>query len=204
MPLSPPEPETGFDAVLLAGGRSVRMGRDKALLPHPGSGHPLVLHQLKTLRAAGATEVFLSVRAGTDYPSVPADVRRLHDDGTRGPIAGIAAALAVCTRPRLLVLAVDLPGVTPALLRDWLARSPTEHGFVPLGRGVTEPLCALYPRTALPFFETALNAERFALRGVVEELRATGLMHPIGLKPVEATALANWNSPADMSGGESA
>jgi len=204
MPLRPPEPETGFDAVLLAGGRSMRMGRDKALLPHPGSGHPLVLHQLKTLRAAGATEVFLAVRAGTDYPSVPADVRRLHDDGTRGPIAGIAAALAVCTRPRLLVLAVDLPGVTPALLRDWLARSPTELGFVPLGRGVTEPLCALYPRTALPFFETALNAERFALRGVVEELRATGLMHPIGLKPVEATALANWNSPADMSGGESA
>lgn len=194
--LPPPDAGAAFSAVLLAGGRSVRMGRDKALLPHPETGQTLVLHQLATLRAAGATEVFLSVRAGTDYPSVPADVRRVHDDGTRGPMAGIAAALAACTRPRLLVLAVDLPGVTPALLRQWLARIPAEHGFVPLGPSGAEPLCALYPQTALPFFETALKAGRFALRGLVAELLATGLLNPFKLARTEETALENWNRPS--------
>lgn len=194
----PPEPRSLISAVLLAGGRSVRMGRDKALLPHPGSGQPLVLHQLAKLRAAGATEIFLSIREGADYPQVPADVPRLHDDGARGPMAGIAAALAAARQSRLLVLAVDLPGVTPTLLRDWLERTPSNQGFVPLGAVGTEPLCALYPRAALPFFNHALAAGRFALRDVVAELLAAGLLHPLPLTPAEHEALANWNTPADL------
>lgn len=193
-----PESQSGFSAVLLAGGRSVRMGRDKALLPHPGSGQPLVLHQLATLRAAGAAEVFLSVREGADYPQVPADVPRLHDDGARGPMAGIAAGLAAARQPRLLVLAVDLPGVPPTLLRDWLGRTPSNQGFVLLGPHGTEPLCALYPRAALPFFNHALVAGRFALRDVVAELLAAGLLHPLPLTPAEHEALANWNTPYDL------
>jgi molybdopterin-guanine dinucleotide biosynthesis protein A len=195
-----PEAYARFSAVLLTGGRSVRMGFDKALLPHPSSGQPLVLHQLATLRAAGAKEVFLSIRNGTDYPQVSADLSRLHDDGSRGPMAGIAAALAAAREPRLLVLAVDLPDVTPALLRKWLAWTPTEQGFVLIGPHGTEPLCALYPRTARPFFDSALAAGRLALRDVVGKLSAAGLMHSLLLTPAEYGALANWNTPADLAG----
>ncbi len=196
--LPPPDAGAAFSAVLLAGGRSVRMGRDKALLPHPGSGQPLILHQLATLRAAGATEVFLSIREGADYPQVPADLPRLLDDGARGPMAGIAAALAATTQPRLLVLAVDLPGVTATMLRDWVARTPNALGFVPLGPHGTEPLCALYPRAARLFFDSALVSGRFALRDVVTELLAGDLLHSLPLTPAEHVALANWNTPADL------
>ncbi|NDC74254.1 molybdenum cofactor guanylyltransferase [bacterium] len=198
---NPPEACTRFSAVLLTGGRSLRMGLDKALLPHPSSGQPLVLHQLETLRAAGAKEVFLSIRNGTDYPQVSADLSRLHDDGSRGPMAGIAAALAAAREPHLLVLAVDLPDVTPALLRKWLARAPKKQGFVPIGPQGSEPLCALYPRTARPFFDSALASDRLALRNVVTAMCAVDLLYPMALTPEEYKALTNWNSPADLTGG---
>jgi molybdopterin-guanine dinucleotide biosynthesis protein A len=197
----PPEAQAGFSAVLLAGGRSIRMGRDKALLPHPESGLALVLHQLATLCAAGATELFLSVRSGVDYPQVPAHIPRLTDDGGRGPMAGIASALATTRQSRLLVLAVDLPGVTPALIRDWVSRTPSDRGFVPIGPRGTEPLCALYPRACLPFFNSALTANRLALRNVAGELTTAGLLNPFTVNRDEHQALGNWNTPADLAGG---
>ena len=194
---SSPERDHAFSAVLLAGGRSVRMGRDKALLPHPVSGRPLILHQLDTLRAAGAAELFLSLRSGTDYPLVPATVTRLFDDGTRGPMAGIATALAAARHPRLLVLAVDLPGVTPEILTAWRARAPINTGYVPVSRNGAEPLCAFYPRAASVWFEQALADGRLTLQTLIAELVRLGLVQSSALPPGEAELLWNWNQPTD-------
>ena len=192
-------------AVLLVGGRSSRMGRDKALLPHPGSGRPLVQHQLDTLRAAGCEAVFLSVRHNQDYALVPASVPRLRDLGDAGPFSALEAAFARTTAPLLLILAVDLPFITPERLRDLLARCSPECGVAPRHPapgpgGAFEPLCAVYPNSspARAAVSAARLASRFSLQDLLAGAVAAGWMHALPLATIDRPAFANWNTPADL------
>lgn len=192
-----------FDAVLLAGGRSSRMGRDKALLPHPASGQPLILRQLDLLRSLGPRTLWLSVRLGQDYPEVPADVPRVRDSGDGGPLEAILAALAACAAPRLLVLAVDMPGTTREFLGQLLTAGGNDTGAVPShpGSGLHEPLCAVYPR--LPELRARLEAARsrgeLSLQPLLTEAIRSGWMIPHALNPLAAPdLLTNWNQPGDI------
>jgi molybdopterin-guanine dinucleotide biosynthesis protein A len=191
-----------FSAVLLAGGRSSRMGRDKALLPHPLSGLPLLVHQAATLRAAGCAELFLSVREGADYPQIGAEVPRLFDDGERGPLPVIEGALAIINRPVLFLLAVDMPFVTVDVVRSLVARSSLGRGVVMRGREGFEPLCAVYPKTARPPLQSARGKMDFALQPLIARGVADGWM--LVVDDLDPAAFANWNAPRDLAGGQTA
>ena len=84
-----------FSAVILAGGKSSRMGRDKAFLSI--SGKTMLARQIETVRAAGAAEIFISGRAETNYSEFGCRVLvdKFHN---AGPLAGIEAALAAATQ----------------------------------------------------------------------------------------------------------
>ena len=101
------------------------MGRDKALLPHPVSGLPLLAHQAALLRSLpGCAELLLSAPGDRGYALTgPLSGARVAVDAVPdcGPLAGLAAGLAAATTPRLLVLAVDLPLVTPSYLQQLLS-----------------------------------------------------------------------------------
>lgn len=102
--------------VVLAGGRSRRMGHDKALLQW--HGQPLIEHQLALLRAAGVDEAVVSGER-PDYGGI-ADVRN-----DAGPVAGLAAIAQ--TRQgdlQLLVIPVDMPLLQPPLLRRLRSHAP--------------------------------------------------------------------------------
>jgi molybdopterin-guanine dinucleotide biosynthesis protein A len=81
-------------AVVLAGGKSIRMGTDKAALPHPVSKIPLLVRQLDLLTELGLARLLVSARAGQVLPPYPHDVGRVNDHGESGPLGGIVAALA--------------------------------------------------------------------------------------------------------------
>lgn len=111
-----------FAGIVLAGGRSSRMGRDKALLVH--RGRSLIENAMAVLREAGAMPVLLS----GDRPGGIADpVRGL------GPIAGIAGCLPALRDGLVVIVPVDMPRVDAALLRRLvdaarLVRSATFDG----------------------------------------------------------------------------
>jgi molybdopterin-guanine dinucleotide biosynthesis protein A len=112
---------TDFSAILLAGGRSTRMGRDKALLDW--RGRPLIEHMLDLLRIAGAGHVVTS----GDRPGWPGVPDRWPG---RGPVAGIASALPRCPDGPLVVVPIDLPLLDPARvssLLSALSRAPAVH-----------------------------------------------------------------------------
>jgi molybdopterin-guanine dinucleotide biosynthesis protein A len=97
--------------VVLAGGQSSRMGRDKALLPW--QGRPLIEHQMAVLKAAGVD----AVRISGERP----DYRGIADPVTHaGPLGGIAGIAASCDDAQLLVIPVDMPRLQPALLQRLL------------------------------------------------------------------------------------
>lgn len=187
-----------WTGVVLAGGRSTRMGRDKALLPHPDTGQPLVLRQLDLLRAAGCAEVLLSVRDDQDYTVVPPDVAIVRDSGEHGPLAALSAALSAAAHPLVLVLAVDLPRMDAARLRGLLALATVEGGVFPAGPDERpEPLCAVYPKNKHAAVVAALASGRLALHALLADAVSAGWMRPAPFAAGDLSAFANWNLPDD-------
>ncbi|MSU36105.1 MAG: molybdenum cofactor guanylyltransferase [Pedosphaera sp.] len=179
-------------AVILAGGKSLRMGSDKASLP---MGHTSLLErQAQLVRKAGASSVLISLahaREGLPFPVV-LDRRR-----NCGPLAGLEAALAVCPTPLLLVLAVDLPEMSFEFL-DTLVRhcSPT-LGRIPTWGDQMEPLAAVYPTCLFNLVEQHLNSGRLAMRDLAEAGRIAGMLAPFPVAPSEQYLFTNWNHPED-------
>lgn len=186
---------TPFAAVVLAGGRSTRMGCDKAGLPHP-AGCSLLERQITLIDALSPAEKFLSLRDDQpDSPARPSDWRITRDTGEAGPLGGIVAALEACTAPRLLVLAVDLPAMDAPTLRNLLA-FPSPGGVVPRGDEGYEPLAAVYSRAWLPAAATAMAAGRFALQRLLDDAVATGTFAVVPAVP--GPIWSNWNEPDDL------
>ncbi len=187
---------TPFAAVLLAGGQSRRMGRDKALLPLP-DGRLLWQRQLAVLQALGPAELFI---AGPPRDGFPPAVPCLTDAVPgRGPLGGIVAALRAMRSPRLVALAVDLPFMTDSYLRTLLEKdAATTVGIIPMhpADGFYEPLVGVYPKPCLHVAEASLHSNDWSLQNFVRATGARLLAEPI--RSEEEALFINWNHPGDV------
>jgi molybdenum cofactor guanylyltransferase len=184
-------------AAVLAGGRSSRMGRDKALLR--AGAVRWVDRQLDLLRALSPDELLLSVRAGVDYGC--AGVRLVPDaTAEAGPLAGLEAVLAATTAAHVLVVAVDLPQLELSLLRMLHAQVEPRIGAVAWTERGWEPLVGIYPREALAVVRERLRIRRLALRETVEHLHAGGLIRRVGVPTDRQSQLRNINTPEELGG----
>jgi molybdopterin-guanine dinucleotide biosynthesis protein A len=184
-----------LSAVILAGGKSTRMGRDKARLEI--GGRPLLARQIQLVRETGTGEVFVSGRAGEDY--LDFDCVVLSDRfGEAGPIAGIERALAAASSSRLLVVAVDMPGLTPVILKRLVERGGGTKGIIPRIDGRTEPLAAIYPKLAGKLAESLLGTGIYSARTFADRCVQNGLADFFDLDASMACHFVNWNEPADL------
>jgi len=144
-----PVPLTG---IILAGGRSSRMGQNKALLPL--GGRPLITHVLTTLTGL-CQEIIIVTNDPTPYAVLPA---RLVGDiyPGRGALGGIHAGLSASRTELTLVVACDMPFLNPALLRYLVSLAPGYDAVVPRLGDQFEPLHAVYTRRCLPPMERLL------------------------------------------------
>lgn len=185
---------TPFAAVLLAGGRSRRMGRDKALLPLP-DGSLLWERQFTVLRELHPAALFISGARRSEFP--PEVVCLTDETPGRGPLGGIVAALhAAPALPRLVVLAIDLPAMTSTYLQRLLDETGEARGTVPRhpNTGFFEPLAAVYPRQILSTAEARLQGEDRSMHGFI---RAVGdCLSPFRINPPDLPLFRNWNEPA--------
>jgi molybdopterin-guanine dinucleotide biosynthesis protein A len=187
--------KTGFSAVILAGGKSSRMGRDKAWLEVDGK--TLLARQIGLAREAGAAEIFISGRADTDYSAF--GCRVLRDNFTdAGPLAGIESALAATRLPLVLVLAVDLPAMNAQALRRLRNICGNETGAVPLMRGSVEPLAAFYPACARVLAASLLQAGNNSVANFAEYCGQAGLARLVELPAGDVGVFLNWNLPTDF------
>lgn len=153
-----------MDGWVLAGGASVRMGRDKARLEV--GGRPLIALALDKLRALDLNPRIAGSR--TDLapfaPVVPDNFPGC------GPLAGIEAAMAASDADLHLFLPVDLPALPVAFLA-WMARrakTSQAAATIPLLAGRPQPLCAAYRRRLLPGLRAALEAGRYKVITAIE------------------------------------
>jgi molybdopterin-guanine dinucleotide biosynthesis protein A len=188
-------PEVTLSAVVLAGGESKRMGRDKARMEC--DGQPLLALALNKVRALGIQEVFISGRAGEDYAAFKCPVLYDLEPGF-GPLGGIERGLHECTSPLLLVLAVDLPHMTVAFLQALRARCDRLTGGVPkLGDGL-EPLAAIYPKRCHAVAFEAIARSRHSARNFADACLHERAVKTFPVPVSKAGCFANWNSPADI------
>ena len=182
-----------FAGVLLAAGRSTRMGSDKALLEVEGV--PLWQRQREVLAAAGAIELFLSARPEQPWArEAPGFTAVVHDALSQGgPIVGLTAGLERCTQPWLAVLAIDLPRMTPDWFRVLLKTCELGVGAVGRRGDFFEPLAAIYPREILPLAWDAVVKGRFSLQVLLAAAVTAGLMRVHEISPEEVELFENWN-----------
>lgn len=190
-----------FSVALLAGGRSSRMAQDKAFLDW--HGRPLWRVQVEKLVSLAPEKLFIAARAEQDFTallvreSANAGIICVNDPPGEdcGPIAAIARSLRLSLGP-LLVLAVDMPAMSAEFLRDRLLSAATEtKGVVCRGQSGYEALAAVFVSAALPFFDAALAAERFALQPLLAELAEAGLCAVVELTSDDEPCFSNVNTP---------
>jgi molybdopterin-guanine dinucleotide biosynthesis protein A len=181
--------------LVIAGGRSTRMGSDKARLCV--DGEPLWRRQQRVLKAAGARPVIFALRAGQRRFAAGLIVVRDTHSGI-GPIAGVHAALRACETEWLAVLAVDLPRVDAAWFAKLAAWCRPGRGAVGISRdGFFEPFAAIYPRAALLEFEDyVVSGGSHSLQPLLRELVKRGTMKAVQLSAREQATLFNWNAGA--------
>jgi len=189
-----------ISVVLVAGGESRRMGRDKAtLLFH---AKPLWQIQLELLQKLEPTEIFVSAR--TDPVWRPADVQFVADDlPSRGPLSGLAASLTRMRAQHLLALAIDMPFMTEEYLTFLCNQIEPCRGVIAKIEDRFEPLAAIYPQEALANVQSALSGKDFSLQTVTGCLVAAGKLQVMPVTSQERKLFLNMNELADLRSSES-
>ena len=171
--------------ILLSGGKSQRMGRNKLLLQRP-DGQTVVGAIIEHARALGH-EMFLSVRDAKQ--AADADLPLLPDQITgAGPLGALHAALARFAEP-VLLLAGDLALLDAGTLRQLIdSHSPAFQATCFANRldQQPEPLCAVYEPGCLSLLNEFLTKKNHCARGFLRELNANvlPLLNPVALDNV--------------------
>jgi molybdenum cofactor guanylyltransferase len=185
-----------LSAFVLAGGKSIRMGRDKAFVVL--QGRKLLERALQLARSVTGTVSIVGDPAKfAGFAPVVQDIF----PGC-GPLGGIHAALCGSETDLNLILAVDVPFVSAALLRYLVRRaveSPTALATVPRTGQQWQPLCAIYRRKFQDAVEQSLRARRYRIDALFDEKRThvvTG--EDLLAAGFSADLFTNVNTPQDL------
>jgi len=189
-----------LSALVLAGGRSRRMRRDKRLISITRRQHLLgsVLESLRPLELPS----FLAVADhDAGRPNLPGVAVLWDREAHEGPLRALVDA-ANGIGGDLLVVAADLPRLQTSFLLELIQRAaaapPPVHALIPEQEGRLQPLCALYRESIWPKLRDRIDAGQ---RSLIDALAALeeGAVETWRCDPSEAS-LHNWNRPEDRQG----
>ncbi len=201
--------------IVLAGGRSSRMGREKAFLRI--GGQPLVERVIGRLQRL-CTEMIIVTNSPEHYAHLPA---RLVSDVIpgRGPLVGIYSGLREAQNDLAVVVACDMPFLNPSLLQFMVAQSSRydvviprtryeaaprglhRHQALPTGRAKgLHPLHAVYRKTCLPPIERLIGANDLRVIGFFPQVRVRYVEQDeiVRFDPLQRSFF-NVNTPSDLS-----
>jgi molybdopterin-guanine dinucleotide biosynthesis protein A len=184
--------------IVLCGGRSRRMGRDKAWLEI--DGETLVMRVTRATRmAAGA--VIVAAAPEQQLPMLDAGITVVRDRSPHGgPLAAVVDALSVIP-PKFewfYLLAVDIPFLSPRFLTRLAELRDKRDAVVPFHAGRRHPLVALYRRSIEPVAVGLIASGRFSMHELLEAISVREIHEPDWAEvDPHSRALVNWNSPED-------
>jgi Molybdopterin-guanine dinucleotide biosynthesis protein A len=179
--------------LVLVGGESRRMGRDKALLSY--DGEQTQLERTVSLLNQVCAASFVSMRQDQSFP-IPATATALYDglDTVKGPLCGILSAMKAKPDADWLVIACDLPFLDvetlQALIDAYQSKAPALTAYRSAHDELPEPLCAIYPSgsdTAL--MDLAQEIGKFCPRKllILKEAKLVDLLDPRSLDNINTS-----------------
>ncbi len=186
-------------AVILAGGESRRMGKDKAQVEF--QGETLLNRAIANLRPLFG-EIVLSVRS-----PLPVDFPQVIDVGEgRGPMTGLAAALESVRTDWLFAIGVDMPFVVPELVQHMAEQRSGHDAVLAEISGCVQPMPAFYAKkTCLPAMQTRIKQGRRSLIRLIPSLNTVLLTeYDLHLFDPDLRSFTDFDTPEDLMHGESA
>jgi molybdopterin-guanine dinucleotide biosynthesis protein A len=184
-----------IEGFVLAGGRSSRMGREKALLEI--GGVPLIFRTARLVESVAGSATVIGETEGIRALGL----RCVPDEWPgAGPLGGIATALRVSAAPWSLVVACDLPYLTRAWLEYLVGRALESEAdaVIAMNDGGAEPLCAAYRKSANATMRAAVSEGNLKVRSFLETLRGE-VIEPEEWKRFDSDGylFKNMNTPED-------
>lgn len=188
------DPSEDAGAIILVGGKSLRMGRPKALLPFDGK--PLITHVVGKLESI-FSEIVVVAAPDQELPTLPVKIVR-DDIAYQGPVSGIYHGLKTSTKEACFVTSCDAPFLNLAFVSHLLAQISDVDVVVPFWEERFQPLHAVYRTSVAPLLKAQLE------RG---ELRPIFLFDKVRTRKVEedeirrfdpeGMSMLNMNSPEE-------
>lgn len=186
-----------LSVAIIAGGKSVRMGRDKAFVKL--AGKPLIQHVIERSRNLGQTETILIANQPERYRHLGLPV---FSDvcPNKGSLGGIYTALAYAQSPHTLVIACDMPFIKPELLRFMIAQISDDIDIVaPRVGGYPQGLHAIYSQSCRQPIQEQLAANRLKVIRFYDRMRVRYLDEAdYGLYDVDGRSFVNLNTPEEL------
>lgn len=175
--------------ILLCGGKSSRMGKDKALLEIKNK--PMVSYPLKVLQQF-CSGILISANDSRlnffGYPIIRDEIKDI------GPIGGIQACLKQSMYTQNLVLACDMPFITGELVSKMIAKAEKYDAVVPLVNHKAEPLYAIYKTSILPMINHCIDQQNYSLQKLLLKLN----VYYLEVKQDEKIELCNFNTASEI------
>ncbi len=185
-------------AIVLAGGRSRRMGQDKATLLV--AGEPLLKRTCRVALECTKTVWVFTPWVERYREIVPPGCRLIMEvqgnpDGSQGPLLGFAQVLPLVATEWVLLLACDLPRLEGRILRRWSAQCQNCSNPILLPRGEKgwEPLCGFYRTSCRDRLDRAIAQGCTAFQPWL----ASETVQELALEPGDRPLLLNCNTPED-------
>ncbi len=189
-----------FTVAIMAGGKSRRMGTDKAFVPL--LGRPMIEHVLARVADLGQTETFIVTNTPAPYAYLGLPLYTDVIPGA-GSLGGIYSALAHASTPHVIVIGCDLPLASAALMRYLLACAAEDDGpydaVVPRFQKRLQGLHALYNCSAQETIASQIAAQQYQIKAAFD------LMHTRFVEEQEyahlvpdGRAFRNINTPQDL------
>jgi molybdopterin-guanine dinucleotide biosynthesis protein A len=181
-------------AIVLAGGRSSRMGSAKALLPF--DGEPAIVHIVAALRRL-FSEIVVVAAPAQELPSMPVTMVR-DEVAYQGPVGGISYGLAAASGDVCFVTSCDSVFLNLPLISHLMSRITAHDVVVPHWEGRLQPLLAVYRRSVLPLLEAQLARRELRPVFLFDKVRTLTIdEEEIRRFDPEGSSFCNMNTPEE-------
>ena len=181
-----------INAIILAGGKSNRMGSDKALIPFKGA--TLLEQSVKLWQPK-----FKSILISSNDPAHKMQGCKTIPDKIPdcGPIGGIYSCLEESDTDWNFFISVDSPFVEPELVRFLISEINDYQAVIPFHLNGKEPLIGLYHKSSLPFFQKHILEGSFKMHYLLEKIQVN-FVDVQSMVDANAQLFKNLNRPEDL------
>ena len=179
--------------IILAGGKSSRMGQDKGLIKV--NGKLMVEHVIDEVKKV--VDEIIIIANNDEYEQLDYSVYKdLIEE--KGPVAGTYTGLHYSQASTNVIVSCDVPKISSELLGYLLNQSSGYQVTVPLHQGKTHQLVGVYDKSCLPVFKNALKEDKLRLRDVNETLTLNKVEISSDLDFYNENLFTNINTPKEL------